>query len=295
MTLEATNAAHSHLEARGQALQYLAEDLGIEIPDKFNSDPHFWYLLGNLYIDHFTAISRAATQRKITINKLEDRRFLAMSTAVNSAQQLTEADKQRTRDGLTNLWSRRYADTHLQEMLDDLNQTPGEDKQRLVAIALVMIDLDYFKEFNDTYGHIAGDSLLRKLGTALNENIRPVEGDMAARYGGEEFFLALPIIDPTTIYSPPNQIWQPPTPEQIHLRVERIRHSVVSNLKMDYGGETLKRTMSMGVALITKEDNITNLNDAYSLADRLLYQAKTIGGRNCTFSSGGRVTLPTSS
>ena len=291
MTLEVTNDAHSHLEARGQALQYLAEDLGIEIPHQFNSDPHFWYLLGNFYIDHFMAIKRSAAQGKITIDKPEDHRFLAMSTAINSAQQLTEADKQRTRDGLTNLWNRRYADTHLQEMLDDLNATPADDKQRLVAIALVMFDVDYFKQFNDTYGHPAGDALLRKLGKALNGNTRPVEGDMAARYGGEEFFLALPIIDPTGIDSPPDQPWQPPTAEQVYLRVEQLRQQIVSELHIDYRGQTLEGTVSMGVALITPKDGVIDIEAAYSQADKQLLRAKK-AGKNCAFSDQGKITLP---
>jgi diguanylate cyclase (GGDEF)-like protein len=85
-------------------------------------------------------------------------------------------------DGLTGLYNHRYLKEHLeQELL--------RAQRHQLHVAVVMLDIDHFKKFNDTYGHPAGDTILRMIARLLKENIRKI--DLAARYGGEEFCLVL--------------------------------------------------------------------------------------------------------
>jgi len=85
-------------------------------------------------------------------------------------------------DGLTGLYNHRYLKEHLeQELL--------RAQRHQLHVAVVMLDIDHFKKFNDTYGHPAGDTILRTIARLLKENIRKI--DLAARYGGEEFCLVL--------------------------------------------------------------------------------------------------------
>lgn len=85
-------------------------------------------------------------------------------------------------DGLTGLYNHRYFKEHLEQELYRASRHQSR-------VSVVMVDIDHFKKFNDTYGHPAGDAILRAIGRLLKENIRKI--DLAARYGGEEFCLVL--------------------------------------------------------------------------------------------------------
>jgi diguanylate cyclase (GGDEF)-like protein len=85
-------------------------------------------------------------------------------------------------DGLTGLYNHRYFKEHLEQELLRANR-------HLLHVSVVMLDIDHFKKFNDTYGHPAGDAILRMIAKLLKDNIRKI--DLAARYGGEEFCLVL--------------------------------------------------------------------------------------------------------
>ena len=85
-------------------------------------------------------------------------------------------------DGLTGLYNHRYLKEHLEQELLRANRHQSR-------VSVVMLDIDHFKKFNDTFGHPAGDTILRTMARLLRDNIRKI--DIAARYGGEEFFLVL--------------------------------------------------------------------------------------------------------
>ncbi|PKL48914.1 MAG: hypothetical protein CVV42_07935 [Candidatus Riflebacteria bacterium HGW-Riflebacteria-2] len=155
------------------------------------------------------------------------------------------------KDELTGMYSFRFFRQRLQEEMSRALrfETP---------LSIVMFDIDYFKKFNDSYGHLAGNLVLREFANILNESVR-FGIDVAARFGGEEFALILPGTD-----------------ESGALCVsERIR-KVVEESPFDFNGQTLKVTVSGGVRQL---ESGMMLDDFVKEADRALYVAKE-GGRN---------------
>ena len=127
-------------------------------------------------------------------------------------------------------------------------------------VTVLMIDIDRFKLFNDTFGHEAGDILLRELGSVLNSITRG--GDIACRYGGEEFLLILAEASLETGCE----------------RAAKLREQV-ANLQIGYRGETLRRiTVSIGVAAFPQHG--TSAAPLLRSADEALYRAKA-GGKDC--------------
>ncbi len=152
-------------------------------------------------------------------------------------------------DGLTGLYNRK----HLMEALD---KEVSRSQRHSHSFSFLVIDIDHFKKYNDTYGHLAGDEVLSRLASVFKESIR--SSDYAARYGGEEFIIMLPEIGP----------------EQGVEAAERIRNKVA---EQSFGGkgESIKVTISVGVASYPE-----NGEDAQSVmrnADAALYEAKELG------------------
>ena len=160
------------------------------------------------------------------------------------------------RDGLTSLYNRRIFDDYIGRVW---RQSRRED----VALEIIFIDIDYFKIYNDLYGHQAGDDCLKKVASSIARCAkRPF--DFLARYGGEEFVLVL--------YGPPED-YARNLPEQ-------IRRDVL-DLLIPHGGSSVAKhvTVSVGVAL-ARAGSTRSLNGAIQTADEALYQAKR-EGRNC--------------
>nr|WP_307735661.1 diguanylate cyclase [Massilia pinisoli] len=164
--------------------------------------------------------------------------------------------RQSTVDELTGLYNRRYFDETLRREL-------FRAERKRAALALVMIDLDHFKRMNDTYGHEAGDIVLRAVGQVLREGVR--RSDVACRYGGEELVLVLPECDAAAAVR----------------SAETIRATIAA-LELHHGDTLLPDvTASFGIAVWP-----ANGDDAATLlqaADRALYTAKHAGrNRVCT-------------
>jgi diguanylate cyclase (GGDEF)-like protein len=152
-------------------------------------------------------------------------------------------------DGLTGLTVHR----HFQARLDEELKRAERFKEPL---GLIMLDIDHFKRFNDSYGHLTGDAVLRAVATALKQGLGP--SDLAARYGGEEFALVLPRLDKAAVGE----------------RAEAVRQAI-KDLSVDHGGQALKVTVSLGVACFPG-DAMTK-KGLIELADQALYQSKKNG------------------
>jgi diguanylate cyclase (GGDEF)-like protein len=157
---------------------------------------------------------------------------------------------QSTKDPLTGLYNRRY----LQEMLDREIRRAIRSEQ---ALGVLMLDLDHFKNFNDTYGHDAGDAVLRETASFLVRSIRAE--DFVCRYGGEEFVVILPTADLRAAEA----------------RAQRIR-AKLRDLVILHNGRSLGLiTASIGVAALP--DHGTNEKELLQTADAALYRAKREG------------------
>ncbi|HEV7784720.1 MAG TPA: GGDEF domain-containing protein, partial [Thermoanaerobaculia bacterium] len=129
-------------------------------------------------------------------------------------------------------------------------------------LSVVLCDLDHFKEVNDTFGHLAGDAVLREGAAVLRRGLRST--DILGRYGGEEFLAVLPQVDL----------------ESARLAAERLRVGLESaRVRLPTGSE-LRITASFGVASRDDLPGLLTTDLLVSLADRRLYEAKA-AGRNC--------------
>ena len=151
-------------------------------------------------------------------------------------------------DGLTGMQNRRYFDDALKEYLDEFRRI---DK----PVGLMILDLDHFKNVNDTYGHDAGDEVLRSVGKCLKSMTR--YHDVVARLGGEEFAIVAPNMDL----------------ELLQRVAERMRKAIAS-LAIEAAGTQLNVTSSVGLALWDREESA---EEFYRRADKQLYEAKRQG------------------
>lgn len=156
-------------------------------------------------------------------------------------------------DALTGLANRRLLYSRLEEEVRRARRTK-------VPLSVVMIDIDHFKNVNDTYGHAMGDLVLRNIGALLNASIRAT--DLAARYGGEELTLVLPYTDGDAALQ---------VAEGLRLKIADQPHTL--------GGTTLQKTVSLGVSSRSGQAELPGTEELLKLADEALYRAKQ-GGRN---------------
>jgi two-component system cell cycle response regulator len=184
----------------------------------------------------------------------------AAVAAIRRAQALetTRAENRRlealaTTDPLTRVLNRRA-------LLDRLNAEVDRARRYDSSLTLLLLDLDHFKQINDTAGHLAGDTVLRQIGALLEEAIRKV--DIVARYGGEEFVVILPetLSDGGVAFA------------------ERLRERIAAE-SFDVGaGRAVHLTVSIGIATFPSP-LVSSTEDLFARADEALYRAKS-GGRN---------------
>lgn len=155
------------------------------------------------------------------------------------------------RDPLTGLFNRRYLEESLDREISKANR-------HQIPLGIIMLDADHFKAFNDTYGHMAGDRVLKYMGELLIKNSR--REDIACRYGGEEFVLVLPGTDRKIARQ----------------RAEDLRAIIQEGAPIYHNKKQLPNiTVSLGVALLPEHGN--SAVDLLAAADKALYQAKEEG------------------
>lgn len=156
------------------------------------------------------------------------------------------------RDGLTGLYNRRYFDEVIRRVLNQVSRDGN-------TVAFLMADLDFFKNYNDAYGHRAGDAVLNTFASVLNAQIRR-KTDHAFRYGGEEFALLLS-----------------PTNRETALRFADHIIAETADLKIPHTASPFGvLTVSMGVALVEVNEEVS-MQMLIDLADEALYEAKKQG------------------
>jgi diguanylate cyclase (GGDEF)-like protein len=167
-----------------------------------------------------------------------------------------ELEQLAIQDELTGLSNRRHFDRVLYQ---EWNRSRREE----TAISLFLLDIDYFKQYNDTYGHLAGDFCLQQVAQVLRNVIQRTT-DLVARYGGEEFAIILPNTNiSNTVH----------LAEKIRQQVEALQIPHLNSSVSDYV------TISVGVASLIPSEHLTPQTLVHS-ADQALYQAKQ-NGRNC--------------
>ncbi|WP_263367921.1 ligand-binding sensor domain-containing diguanylate cyclase [Edaphobacter bradus] len=157
--------------------------------------------------------------------------------------------RQATRDALTGLWNRSA-------ILDILHHEMERARREGNDLALVLADIDHFKQINDTFGHLAGDAILREAAARMLHNIRSY--DFLGRYGGEEFLLILPGL----------------APGDPHARLSQIQQAI-SSAPFHDNGRVIAVTSSFGVAWMAPTTASTE--DLLRRADEALYRAKASG------------------
>ena len=193
-------------------------------------------------------IVRDVTERKQAENQIQEL-FKQLEIEKNIAQLNSITDS------LTGLSNRRYLDEALRTEFFRLKRAGSQ-------LSLIMLDVDHFKKFNDSYGHLAGDDCLRQIGAALKATVNRVP-DIVARYGGEEFLVILPETDGKGAAA---------LAEQIRKAVEEIK---ILNKASDIAEYV---TVSLGV-VTAYTTGLSSPEQLVALADEAMYRAKQ-GGRN---------------
>jgi diguanylate cyclase (GGDEF)-like protein/PAS domain S-box-containing protein len=207
-------------------------------------------------------------KQKITENELEQYHQHLEELVADRTRELAQANESLRRlatlDGLTGLPNRRTFDSTLEHEWKRC-------KQENIPLALVMIDVDFFKNYNDTFGHQAGDNVLIKVAAAFAKTLkRPT--DFVARYGGEEFCMILPMAD---------SIGAEKMAEEARLAIESLAMPTANPVVSPCV------TVSLGIAVCIPDINNEEINYDTLLhaADDALYEAKERGRNRCNLSS----------
>lgn len=194
-------------------------------------------------------LTKGASEAEISAKLLAARRIAARQRTLDG--RIRELYGLATRDELTGVFNRRF-------LLAEADRLVAEGRQ----LSLILFDLDGFKEVNDTYGHLAGDSVLRDIGALFLRNTRP--DDLICRYGGDEFVMLISDLALQDV-------------EQIAKRLARDVHE----LRWTSGGKTFGITVTNGVATshLLPKPEIAHLLNA---ADRALYRNKLLRNHGAT-------------
>jgi len=175
------------------------------------------------------------------------------SDRLDTLDRLRELEQAALIDELTELANRRYFNRAIDASL-------AEYTRHGTPVGILLLDIDHFKRFNDTYGHEIGDRMLKLVARTLAHNCRAF--DTPVRWGGEEFAV---IADRVTV-------------EQLHATAERLRQLIAASF-LEHGAERLAVTVSVGGTMVRADDNADSVLER---VDNLLYQSKQAGRNRAT-------------
>lgn len=176
-----------------------------------------------------------------------------LKSALRYKEYQDKLEEMAMKDGLTGLYNHAL-------LIDLLAKEHNKQSRKKGSLAFVMLDIDFFKNVNDTYGHLQGNEILKGMAKIMLSSIR--ESDIAGRYGGEEFAVILPEIPE----------------DKVILVCERIRRRVALH-PFEVQGQPVNITVSIGVCFKSGDLDIS-YNDMIKLADDALYEAKHSGRNN---------------
>lgn len=210
--------------------------------------------------DKMVFIIRDITKRKLIESQMRD--LVKQLEIEKNTAQLNSIT-----DSLSGLYNRRYFDYMLNIEFSRLTRSKS-------TLSLIMIDIDYFKKFNDTYGHLAGDNCLKIISNTLKISFkRPT--DTVVRYGGEEFFVILPEIDESNA----------------KILGEKILNAI-EDLKIPHESSKTSKHVTVSAGIITMyPSEFKSTDEALKLVDEALYAAKEKGRNCCVFSEKKEVKI----
>ncbi|HEY5379641.1 MAG TPA: GGDEF domain-containing protein [Pseudolabrys sp.] len=210
------------------------------------------------------SLVHTAKEMEVSNIQLEERLTASKREIIDLHAHLEAVRSESLTDPLTQLSNRKHFDTTLEEAIE-------EARSKNEALSLMLADIDHFKNFNDSFGHLTGDQVLRLVAISMKSNVKGQ--DTAARYGGEEFAIILP-----------NTVLRSAITVADHIR----RAVMTKELMKKSTGEHLGRvTVSIGVATLHKTDNVQSLIER---TDGCLYAAKRHGRNRVMCESDPEVT-----
>jgi len=162
-------------------------------------------------------------------------------------------------DALTGLYNRRFLEENLKKIIKELSRSSS-------VVSVMMLDVDFFKKYNDTYGHNAGDDCLKDIAQALLESVTR-EDDFTARYGGEEFLIVLPFTDDKGAQHSANKVLK----KVMDLRIPHEKNEAADCVTISIGGTTID------------VKHTHNSTDYIKRADEALYLSKQSGRNRYTY------------
>ncbi len=204
----------------------------------------------------------AIVEKLVKANEAMQSQLMQAESRLNEqAQEIETHVKDARTDALTKLWNRRHFDDEMQKCKDALSKTGSPS-------CVMMLDVDHFKKFNDTYGHQAGDEVLRGVARTLR---KAAGKDVVCRYGGEEFAIILPGSD-----------------IERAIPIAEAARAAIAEQVFEFEGLDLKVTASGGLAQLQKHETAA---EVVKRADDALYVCKE-NGRNCGYGHDGEESYP---
>jgi diguanylate cyclase (GGDEF)-like protein/PAS domain S-box-containing protein len=253
----------------GEAIDLHGADAHFELQGRVDPSRFYDVSATALFDNHDRSSGYLISLRDITERKQTELELHKMNLRLHrQVQKITalheELREQAIRDALTGLYNRRYLDETLQREF-------SRARRGSYPISVIMMDIDGFKQVNDTYGHKAGDLVLRSLGEIIRLHVRT--GDIPCRFGGEEFVIVMPETAIETAFQ----------------RAEQIRTSFQSS-RFFKGQGAIVPSLSMGIAVYPTHGR--SEEKLLHAADRAMYDAKSFGGNKALRYDSRRKIVP---